>query len=623
MAEALMVLGGIASLLSIIKASTHFSNQARKRTSKNPGDNVTELQIRIESLRPCLEVVESLGDLRGRAHHTISQGEVDIWKSVYSTLDHFPHLLEELDTILMETPGWFMRIIANRQEERSRRVISIFGNLECHLLTLNILIQSVHFFISISTSTTALVPVETLEIAYDENTEDEGFSQGDASLETDSVIENIATETTQNPTSDFISNLLPEFVPYSGKILPQVILKDLIQRLNTEAQKSKIASHYQKAREHKLAVIEAYKDMYYSYGVPSTYSDYEYEKINTDAAGFLVEIFLKRGQFHAAESVQKNILKKLWEDRQSVNAFQSLSPHRVASRGSIDDRFSRRPSAIILAVSDLFKAIQIGNEYQVRDFLTRNPDINIWRDGKTAIMHAVERGNLLIIEMLKEKGANLQDALFYSIRNGFVDMIKPLLALGAKIEELEDGSGLTPLLVAARDATLNITVLEELLYYNANTDAQDAHGWKAIHHIAKNRDPAMMELFLQDRFKADVNAIDKKNQTALHYLAVSNDVDLAKILLRHNAIISMKDKRGRTALQIAINQRTGATEFVELMLRQGMVIEESDLSEASSSMKQLFQGYPDSVIRPLSCHSTSSSFLRIRSRSNRSIDSNS
>lgn len=453
-------------------------------------------------------------------------------------------------------------------------------------------------------------------------------------------------ETYGNPASNFIPTLLPEFVPDSDKILPQEVLEDMIHRLDIEVYESIKASYYQQAEKQKLSLIEAHEDLYRGYEVPPTDSGYRYEKIahkahleeicklqdsstsleaqgegSTATAELLVEILLKRGYFHAAESVQKNIMKRSWHNRHSLHDSQSPSPDIAASEQCIYEGFSRRPSTTIPVVADLFTAIEVGDECQVQDFLRRNPDLSKRRHGKSAIMHAVERGNLLVVEILKEAGASLQDALFYSVRNGNVSLIKPLLALGAKIEEVEDGSRLTPLLVAVGDEKPKVKVLEELLHYNANTDAQDAHGWKAIHHIAQNRDVEMMETFLQDRFKANVNAVDIKGKTALHYLAVSNNVSVTEILLRYNASTSMKDNMGRTALQIAVNRKTGATDFVELMLRKGMVIEESDLREASLSMKQLFQDYPENVIKSPTSRSESSSLFKMRSRSKRSVDS--
>ena len=87
-------------------------------------------------------------------------------------------------------------------------------------------------------------------------------------------------------------------------------------------------------------------------------------------------------------------------------------------------------------------------------------------------------------------------------------------------------------------------------------------GWTVLMH-AVNKDGAHALLWAG----ADVNAIDKRGNTALMSAAQDNNLEVAQALLAADTKVDIRDDAGHTALALATNQ--GHTEMVQLLKAAG------------------------------------------------------
>jgi ankyrin repeat protein len=96
-----------------------------------------------------------------------------------------------------------------------------------------------------------------------------------------------------------------------------------------------------------------------------------------------------------------------------------------------------------------------------------------------------------------------------------------------------------------------------LLQQGADVNSIDVAEYRktGLHHVAYNGDVAMMELLLLNG--ANANAIDETNNgwTPIHYCAVGNHSVLAALLFKRGAKLDIKDKKGRTPLDVAVDAR--------------------------------------------------------------------
>lgn len=103
--------------------------------------------------------------------------------------------------------------------------------------------------------------------------------------------------------------------------------------------------------------------------------------------------------------------------------------------------------------------------------------------------------------------------------------------------------GVTPLYHASRKGWGNI--MELLLERGANIDAK-SHGETALLKVSKKgiNDAHLAQILLD--YGADVNIQDSKGNTALYYAAINKNLKMIDLLLDNGADMSIKNKRGDT-----------------------------------------------------------------------------
>lgn len=174
------------------------------------------------------------------------------------------------------------------------------------------------------------------------------------------------------------------------------------------------------------------------------------------------------------------------------------------------------------------------------------------------LMRAAADGNLTSVMNLVKQGSNVnardqagRTALMYAIVSRDLDVVSFLLHSGAN-PNVRDLEGRTPLIVAAGGSGPKVVSL--LLASGADVNARSNSGRTALMEAAGARPLEVMPLLMA---KADVNAQDANGMTALMEAAWKGDPDVVRSLLAAHADVTLRNKKGESALTIARERRIG------------------------------------------------------------------
>ena len=105
-------------------------------------------------------------------------------------------------------------------------------------------------------------------------------------------------------------------------------------------------------------------------------------------------------------------------------------------------------------------------------------------------------------------------------------------------------AGHTSLQAASQNGHLD--VIKVLLKYSADVEIEDKDGDRAVHHAAFGDEPAVIRLLAQSG--ADLNARNKRRQTALHIAVNKGHNNVVKTLLELRCHPSLQDSEGDTPM---------------------------------------------------------------------------
>ncbi|WP_372369366.1 ankyrin repeat domain-containing protein [Candidatus Uabimicrobium sp. HlEnr_7] len=165
----------------------------------------------------------------------------------------------------------------------------------------------------------------------------------------------------------------------------------------------------------------------------------------------------------------------------------------------------------------------------------------------TPLIYAIE--NLEFMKLLLEKGANVKakdkygnTALLKACSMKNIDIVKLLLEKGADINQ-QDSYGNTTLMNAMKRRRVEIAKLLIEKDVDVNVAVRNL---TALFYVARMGDAKMMTLLIEKGAK--VNLQDDEGQTPLFYAA---NVEVAKLLLKAGADTTIKNKKGKTAVDVA------------------------------------------------------------------------
>jgi len=157
------------------------------------------------------------------------------------------------------------------------------------------------------------------------------------------------------------------------------------------------------------------------------------------------------------------------------------------------------------------------------------------------------------------------ESLQYAVQQGKEDIARTLIAGGADVNAPDAELGNTPLHTAVYACRQSVTLL--LLSNGADPNLQNQAAQTPLHAAALCGAGKELVLLLL-RHRADPNVRDASGQTPLHTVAggqhwTRQDAEVAALLVEYGAQSDIKDKNGKTALDLA--RERGHEDLVRLL----------------------------------------------------------
>ncbi|VVC35016.1 Ankyrin repeat-containing domain,Ankyrin repeat [Cinara cedri] len=242
-----------------------------------------------------------------------------------------------------------------------------------------------------------------------------------------------------------------------------------------------------------------------------------------------------------------------------VGQYGRTSLHLAAEKGQIDVVSNLVAGGADIHAKDEYGTTPLKNHKKVIEFLVeKDADVNI-ADNKcenTALHRATEKGFKAVVEFLVEKGAKVnainivrETPLQLAVRGGHKEIVGFLVANGADVNTVSKFGG-TALHSAVEEGYTDIArfLVEKGAYVNARGEDRRT----PLHCAAAKGSKEIVEFLIGKG--ADVHAVDNMHgETPLHKASKCGHRDVIKVLLDKGADPALKDRYGRTAIELAKN----------------------------------------------------------------------
>ncbi|KAL7791573.1 ankyrin repeat-containing domain protein [Trichoderma ceciliae] len=287
---------------------------------------------------------------------------------------------------------------------------------------------------------------------------------------------------------------------------------------------------------------------------------------------------------------------------------------------------------------EVAKLLAEGYEPDIQDSLSRTPlwwatwsgHANVKFYSLYALMTAAVYGNKDIVELLLEKGANIeaqtlynQTSLLFATEIGDASIIRLLLANGASLET-KDFWNRTPLIMAIQRGLKNIidlfiehgadinmaiqqhftpltfaimegdkNILEFLIERGANLDARDGRHWTPLTIAIEGGNRDIVEVLVEKG--ADLEAKEGMRGTSpLIYAAWKGHREIVEYLVDKGANLGAKGHRERQT-PVALASIRGYADIIRLLIEKGANIEAKDYHSRTPLCLAAMNGRGDAI----------------------------
>ncbi|MBN1531759.1 MAG: ankyrin repeat domain-containing protein [Spirochaetes bacterium] len=231
---------------------------------------------------------------------------------------------------------------------------------------------------------------------------------------------------------------------------------------------------------------------------------------------------------------------------------EGLLEYLIGKKADIDRRDNSGQTALMVAGDSDYPEMAV---LLLRGGADRNlKDVN----GYTALMRAVYYRSIQAIPILADRStvqdsnAEGQTALHIAALYDCGEAIPVLLRHGAPVNRI-DIHGATPLMYAVTSG--NMAIASAILKTGTNTNIRSGDGATALLLAVRGNFAEMVTALLEKR--ADPDIADNRGMTPLMEACYCGYYDPAVALLRHGADVTRKNIDGKTAIDIAVENRYG------------------------------------------------------------------
>ena len=249
----------------------------------------------------------------------------------------------------------------------------------------------------------------------------------------------------------------------------------------------------------------------------------------------------------------------------------------------------------------MLRASDEGNTAVVQMMLKYSVDFrNIDKLGRTILHGACANGHSDIARLLVDAGHDInpcgdrgETPLHDAGREGYVTLTETLLELGAD-PLIKDHSGRTPRLVAAQKGNKDVAQLlaereHQLGHDDGEIDESSLPAWSVVE---LNRSDLLEALISRN---GDLNESDPDtSDTALHIATASNNITVLEQLLEAGANPDLINRFGKTPLKLAA--LNGNIEVTKLLLKHNAKVDIDDETESALTFAQAYQNFEVAVI---------------------------
>ncbi|KAJ5740625.1 hypothetical protein N7493_000497 [Penicillium malachiteum] len=194
------------------------------------------------------------------------------------------------------------------------------------------------------------------------------------------------------------------------------------------------------------------------------------------------------------------------------------------------------------------------------------------REGRTEIAESLLNAN--------PKSASVKDdderlPIHWAVAYNRLPIVELLVAVKNFDPDVEDGSGWTPLMIAAslKDAAGD-PIIDLLLRKGADVTVKSSSGQNALHFAASKANISTVRTLITNKCSARVK--DVRGQLSLHRAAATGSVPILKALLEEGkSPVNATDNDGFTALHHAISEGHGDAAI--LLLKSGAEPDKRDI----------------------------------------------
>nr|WP_184891152.1 ankyrin repeat domain-containing protein [Candidatus Cardinium hertigii] len=216
-------------------------------------------------------------------------------------------------------------------------------------------------------------------------------------------------------------------------------------------------------------------------------------------------------------------------------------------------------------------AILSRNAAEVIQLLIEHESI-LNKTADTPLHLATKEKDIASVRYLIQKGATVnatdaagKTALHFAAKRHWLEGCKLLIEAGAAINHASN-KGKTPLYMACGDNYIDGALVEFLIQRGIPVSVQNKQGRTPLHVAICNVLTESIRVLIT--YGADVNAEDYEKNTPLHLLdrqwCITDIMDIIHLLMANGVEVNRKNKNGKTALQLAI-QNNLHSEIITLL----------------------------------------------------------